>query len=161
MGSGVIVIFVAVIVISIGFTSYHYSLNQPNLVYAESGEPIQIGPVQYIITHIDEHKGNKDTRPEHTFFQIRIIAENMGTESTRMTGGQFYLIDENDKKYEAIFGEFSSEDLLDDIIFPNKSVSWTTQFDIPFDENAQYRILISPTKPQSSLDIGFVCVTNC
>jgi len=161
MGSGVIVIFIAVIVISIGFASYHYSVNQPNLVYVDGGEPLQIGPVQYIITHIAEHNGNKDTRPEHTFFQIRIIAENMGTESTRMTGGQFYLIDENDKKYEAIFGEFSSEDLIDDIIFPNKPVSWTTQFDIPFDENAQYRILISPTKPQSSLDIGFVCVTNC
>ena len=37
----------------------------------------------------------------------------------------------------------------------------TTQFDIEYDEDAQYRIGILASKIQSSPDIGIVCVTNC
>ncbi len=40
-------------------------------------------------------------------------------------------------------------------------ISFTTQFDIPYDENKQYRIGILPTKEQSSMDIGIVCIINC
>lgn len=161
MVSGGVIILVSIVVISISISWYLTIIYEPVLVYAKGGEPIQVGPVQYIIEHIGEHNGNKDTRPEHTFFQIRIIAENMGTETTRMVGGQFYFIDENDEKHKAVYGKFSSEDLFGDTLYPNKPVSRTTQFDVPFDENAQYKIRISPTKPQSSLDIGIVCVTNC
>jgi len=161
MVNATLVIVVVAVTISIGLSWYVTSLYQPILVYAGSGEPIQVGPVQYIIEHIGEHNGNEDVRPEHTFFKIRIIAENMGTESTTLSGGQFQFLDQNNVKYEAIFGKFSSEDLFNDILVPNKPVSWTTQFDVPFDENAQYKIRISPMKEQSSLDMGVVCVTNC
>jgi len=47
------------------------------------------------------------------------------------------------------------------LLEPNQPVSYTTQFDIPFDENKQYRIGILPTKEQASIDIGIICVTNC
>ncbi len=161
MVSGGVIILVSIVVISISISWYLTIIYEPVLVYAKSGEPIQVGPVQYIIEHIGEHNGNEDVRPEHTFFKIRIIAENMGTESTTLSGGQFQFLDQNNVKYEAVFGKFSSEDLFNDIRDPNKPVSWTTQFDVPFDENAQYKIRISPMKEQSSLDMGVVCVTNC
>jgi len=109
MVSGGVIILVSIVVISISISWYLTIIYEPVLVYAKGGEPIQVGPVQYIIEHIGEHNGNKDTRPEHIFFQIRIIAENMGTEDTRMVGGQFYFIDENDKKHEAVYGKFSSK----------------------------------------------------
>ena len=78
-----------------------------------------------------------------------------------MTGGQFYILDENDKKVQPVYGNFSDNDLLTYMLVPNVPVSFTTQFDVPFDENKQYRIGILPTKEQSSRDIGIVCVTNC
>ena len=78
-----------------------------------------------------------------------------------MSGGQFYIIDEHDAKTQPIFGEFSDEDLFDYYLQPNKESTWTTQFDVPFDEGKQYRIGVLPTKLQSSTDIGIVCLLNC
>jgi hypothetical protein len=107
------------------------------------------------------YDGDENTKPKNTFFQISIIAENEGDEATRISGGQFYILDENDAKIQPVFGNFSSNDLLNKILEPKVPISFTTQFDIPFDENKQYRIGILPTKQQDSRDIGVVCLTNC
>ncbi len=162
MASGlVIAIIIGVIVISMGFAFYMYLLYQPNFIEVQAGEPIQVGPVKYIVGYEGEHTGNKDTQPEGTFFKIRITAENLDSETTIMTGGQFFLLDESDKKYQAVYGKFSDEDLLTDLLELNVPVTWTTQFDIPYDEQEKYRIGILATKIQSSNDIGIVCVHNC
>lgn len=162
MASGlVIAIIIGVLVISMGFAFYMYLLYQPNFIEVQAGEPIQVGPVKYIVGYEGEHTGNKDTQPEGTFFKIRITAENLDSETTIMTGGQFFLLDESDKKYQAVYGKFSDEDLLTDLLELNVPVTWTTQFDIPYDEQEKYRIGILATKIQSSNDIGIVCVHNC
>ncbi|MEE8178937.1 MAG: hypothetical protein V3T63_03060 [Nitrosopumilaceae archaeon] len=162
MASGlVIAIIIGVIIISMGFAFYMYLLYQPNFIEVQAGEPIQVGPVKYIVGYEGEHTGNKDTQPEGTFFKIRITAENLDSETTILTGGQFFLLDESDKKYQAVYGKFSDEDLLTDLLELNVPVTWTTQFDIPYDEQEKYRIGILATKIQSSNDIGIVCVQNC
>ena len=156
-----IIAVVGGIIISIAIAIYFYNEYQPNFVYSEMGKPIQVGPVQYIIEYDGTHEGNEDTIPENIFVKIRIKAINLGKEETRMSGGQFYILDENNKKTQPVFGEFSKEDLLDDYLQPNKEVTWTTQFDIPFDQGKQYKIGILPTKSQSSADIGIICILNC
>ena len=156
-----IVIVGVAIVVSIGIALLFYVEFQPNFITANGGETIKIGPIKYTIEYIGQHDGDENTRPENSFFQISIIAENVGVEKSRMTGGQFYILDENDKKVQPVYGNFSKNDLLTYMLEPNVPVSFTTQFDVPFDENKQYRIGILPTKEQSSSDIGIVCVTNC
>lgn len=158
---GAIAIIVGAIVVSIGFATYMYSEYQPNFIEVESGQPVQVGPVVYNIESLGLHNGDKDTQPKGIFFQIQITAENLNSETTRMSGGQFYILDETDKKYRAIFGNFSDTDLLADRLEPNMPVTWMTQFDIPFEEEMKYRIGILPTKIQASSDIGIVCVQNC
>ena len=156
-----IIAVVAVIIVSIGFAIWSYLEWQPNFILVNGGESVQVGPVKYIIEHIGEHDGDEKTSPEHTFVQISIIAENLGKESTRMSGGQFYILDENDAKVQPVYGNFSENDLLNDMLEQHVPVSYTTQFDIPYDENKQYRIGIKPTKEQASMDIGMVCIINC
>ena len=156
-----LVIVVAAIIISIGVAMSFYIEYQPNFITVNAGEPVQVGPVNYIVTHIGEHNGNKDNRPENTFFQIQIIAENTSDGTTRLTGGQFYVLSDNNVKHQAEFGGFSDDDLLNYILEPNVPVTWKTQFDIPYDENTKYSIGILPSKAQASKDIGMVCVTNC
>lgn len=152
-----LVIILAVVIGSISLAGYYYVQFQPNFVYANSGEPIQVGPVSYIVEYVGEYDGDEKTRPEHTFIEISIVAENLGEDTTYLTGGQFYILDENDDKFQPVYGNFSENDLLNDLLEPNQPVSYTTQFDIPFDENKQYRIGILPTKEQASTDIGIVC----
>jgi len=156
-----IILIVAGVIATIGLALSYYVAFQPNFIYVNAGEPIQVGPVKYIIEYIGENNGDEKTRPEHTFIEISIVAENLGERTTYMTGGQFYILDENDDKYQPVYGNFSENDLLNDLLEPNQPVSYTTQFDIPFDENKQYRIGILPTKEQASIDIGIICVTNC
>ena len=158
---GGIAIIIGAIAVSMIFATYMYWQYQPNFIRVAAGEPVQVGPVMYTVEHIGEHNGDKDTQPEGTFFQIRITAENMGEKITRMHGGQFYILDQDDNKHQAVFGDFSEEDLFNDQLKPNVEVTWTTQFDISYDENMQYRIGILPTKEQSSADIGIICVHNC
>ena len=156
-----IVIVGAAIVISVGLALSFYVEFQPNFITVNVGEPVKVGPIKYTVEYIGPYDGDTNTKPENTFIQISIIAENEGTETSRMTGGQFHILDENDKKVQPVYGNFSENDLLTYMLEPNVPVSFTTQFDIPFDENKQYRIGILPTKQQSSNDIGIVCVINC
>ena len=54
--------------------------------------------------------------------------------------------------------ELSVVDLL-----PNGSVTVTTQFDIPYDDEMKYNVGIIPNRfgLQDSQERGFVCVQNC
>ena len=154
-----IFIVIGAVVASMGFAIYMYSEYQTNFVSANVGEPIVVGPVEYTILFEGTHDGNKETKPENTFVKIRINAENISDEKTRMSGGQFYLVDEKQKKHQPIYGAFSAEDLLDDWLEPGKPVSWTTQFDVPYDEEKRFSITIKPTKQQTTVDIG-TCMHN-
>jgi Domain of unknown function (DUF4352) len=154
-------IIIAGIAASMGFATYMYNEYQPNFILVEAGQPVQIGPVIYTVEYLGMHEGDDDIKPNEIFFKINIIAENVGPTTTLLSGGQFYLLDKNDKKYRAVYGQFDSEDLYNDNLKPNESITRTTQFDIPFDEDMKYRIGILPTKEQSSKDIGIICVMNC
>ena len=154
-------IIIAAIAASMFFATYMYNEYQPNFILVEAGQPVQVGPIIYTVEHLGMHEGDDDIKPNEIFFKINIIAENIGSTTTLLSGGQFYLLDENDKKYRAVYGQFDSEDLYNDNLKPNESITRTTQFDIPFDEDMKYRIGILPTKEQSSKDIGIICVMNC
>ena len=154
-------IIIAAIAASMFFATYMYNEYQPNFILVEAGQQVQVGPVIYTVEHLGMHEGDDDIKPNEIFFKIKIIAENVGSTTTSLSGGQFYLLDENDYKYRAVYGEFDNEDLFNDVLKPNESITRTTQFDIPFDEDMKYRIGILPTKEQSSKDIGIICVMNC
>ncbi len=159
-GIGILIVVVAVIA-SMGLAMYMYTQYQTNFVQVNAGEPVNVGPVQYIVMFDGTHMGNKDTTPENTFVKIKIEAENTGDEKTRMSGGQFYLVDEKNQNHRAIYGGFSTTDLIDDWLEPKKPVSWTTQFDVPYDEDAKYEIVIRPTKEQATVDTARICIVNC
>lgn len=73
-----IVIVIAAIIASIGIAISYYVEFQPNFLNVNSGESVKVGPVKYIVEYIGNHEGNEKTRPQNTFFQVSIIAENEG-----------------------------------------------------------------------------------
>ena len=156
-----LVIVIGVIVISMAVAMYTYTQYQTNFISVKAGEPVIVGPVEYMTTFGGTHKGNEKTIPTNTFVKIKISAKNISDEKTRISRGQFYLIDEKQQKHQPVYGEFSTEDLLDLWLDPNKSATLTTQFDIPYDEQKQYNIIIRPSKQQSSVDAALICITNC
>ena len=160
-GIGVVIVIGAIIA-SMAVAMYMYTEYQVNFIETTVGETVTVGPVEYIITFEGTHEGDKETQPENTFVKIGITAKYIGNEEkTLLSGGQFFIVDEKEQKHEAVYGEFSSKDLLLEWLEPNKPVEKTTQFDIPFDEEKMYKIIIRPQKEQSSLDTAVVCITNC
>ena len=157
---GVIIVLGAIIG-SMVLANYMYTQYQTNFIEVNEGEIVVVGPVEYIVTFEGTHEGDKETQPENTFLKIGITAKNISEENTVMSGGQFFLIDEKDQKHKAVFGEFSSKDLWLVGLEPNKSMEVTTQFDIPYDEDENYKIVIRPQKEQSTVDTASICLTNC
>jgi len=101
--------------------------------------------------------------PEGVYFQIQINAHNTGDETVRVTGGQFYLYDTNNEKYEAVFIGYGEEELSVIDLKPNETIVVTTQFDIPYDEEMKYTIGIIPNKYglQNAQERILVCVKQC
>ena len=155
------VIVIGAIIATMGAGMYMYTQYQTNYITSVAGNTVTVGPVEYIITFEGTHEGNKETVPENTFVMIGINAKNISDEGTMISGGQFYIVDEKEQKHEAVFGEFSAKDLWLEKLEPNKPIQRTTQFDIPFDEEKQYKIIIRPQKDQSTVDTAVVCITNC
>jgi len=155
------VIVIGAIIASMIVANYMYTQYTTNYIESVAGEKITVGPVEYVVTFEGTNAGNKEVMPENTFVKIGITAKNIGDEKTLLSGGQFYIVDEKEQKHEAVYGEFSSKDLLLEWLEPNKIVEKTTQFDIPFDEDKQYKIIIRPQKIQSTVDTAVICITNC
>jgi len=155
-----LVLVLGVVISIMAVSMYMYVENRINIIEANSGDKVKVGPVEYTITFEGTHDGDKETQPENTFVHIGIVAKNISEERTLMSEGQFYII-EDKTKYEAAYGEFSSKDLLSEWLEPGKAIEKTTQFDIPFDEEKQYNVIIRPQKEQTSVDTAVVCITNC
>ena len=156
-----LVIVIGAIIGSMVLANYMYMQYQTNFIEVSEGETVIVGPVEYIVTFEGTHDCDKDTEPENTFVKIGIIAKNISYEKTVVSGGQFFLIDEKDQKHKAVFGEFSSKDIWLVGLEPNKPIEVTTQFDIPFDEDENYKIVIRPQKDQATVDTASICLTNC
>ena len=156
-----LVIVIGAIIGSMVLANYMYMQYQTNFIEVSEGETVLVGPVEYIVTFEGTHDGDKETEPENTFVKIGIIAKNISDENTVVSGGQFFLIDEKDQKHKAVFGEFSSKDLWLVGLEPNKPIEVTTQFDIPFDADENYKVVIRPQKDQATVDTASICLTNC
>ncbi len=161
MGQIGIVIVIGAVIASMAAGMYMYTQYQTNYIASVAGETITVGLVEYVITFEGTHEGSKEVVPENTFVKIGIVAKNISDEKTLLTGGQFYIVDEKEQKHKAVYGEFSSKDLLMEWLEPNKPIERTTQFDIPFDEKKQYKIIVRPQKEQSTVDTAVVCITYC
>ncbi len=152
----------------------------------ESGDSLIVNNVEFNISYIgnyeslektEEYKEIEKTQAikglatseiaEGVYFQIQITAHNIGAETVRFTGGQFYLFDINQEKYDAIFIGYAGSDIIEELsmvdLLPGSSVTVTTQFDIPYDEEMKYTVGILPDRfgLQESQERGFVCIKNC
>jgi hypothetical protein len=161
MVQGGIVIVVVAIIVSIVVANFAYTQYQTNYIETTAGETVKVGPVEYVVTFEGTHEGSEEVKPENTFVMIGIIAKNISEDKTVISGGQFYIVDEKNQKHKAVYGPFSSKELGLEGLDPGKPIERTTQFDIPFDEDVQYKIIIRPQKDQVTTDTASICITNC
>ena len=121
-----LVLVIGVIIGSMVIANYMYMQYQTNFIEVSAGETVLVGPVEYTVIFDGTHEGDKETQPENTFVQIAITAENVSDEKTMLSGGQFFLIDEKDRKHQAVFGEFSAKDIWLVGLDPNKPIGYIT-----------------------------------
>ena len=179
-------IMLGIVVGSICVSMYLFLATQTATITGDPGNQITVGYVEFDITHVgnyeslektEEYKEFAETQEvkglatsetaEGVYFQIQITAHNIGTETVRITGGQFYLYDIDEEKYDAIFVGYAGSDIIEELsvidLLPGSSTTVTTQFDIPYDDEMQYKVGILPDKfgLQDSKERGFICIKNC
>jgi hypothetical protein len=179
------ILAVVIIISSIGIAFYFYSQETyREVVTSDLGESTVIGDVKFDIQFVATYEFLEKTKaftdfektqieqgltegtsetPEGKYFQIQITAENKGSETTTLTGGQFHLYDDKNTRYGAMFVGYGEDELSVIELEPNKAVTVTTQFDIPFDDEMEYKVGIVPNRfgLQTSQEIAFICIKNC
>jgi len=179
-------IMLGIVVGSICISMYLFFDDRYVDITGESYDMITVGGVEFYVNHIGNYeileKTKKYTEIEKTqaikgiatseiaegvYFQIQITAQNIGTETVRFTGGQFHLYDIDKTKYDAVFIGYAGAGGIEELsvvdLLPNGSVTITTQFDIPYDDEMRYTVGIIPDRfgLQDSQERGFVCMKNC
>ena len=181
------VIMLGIVIGSICVSMYLFLDGQTVTITGEPGNSITVGNVEFNIIHIGNYETLEKTEEfreeeqktetvkrlatneiaEGVYFQIQITAHNIGAETVRFSGGQFYLFDINQEKYDAVFIGYAGSDIIEELsrvdLLPGSSVTVTTQFDIPYDEEMKYTVGILPDRfgLQESEERGFVCIKNC
>ena len=171
---------------SICFSMYWFLDERFVDVIEESGGSITVGGVEFYVNHIGNYEileKNKEyaeiektqaakgiatsEMAEGVYFQIQITAHNIGTETVRFTGGQFHLYDIDNTKYDAVYIGYDTSEGTEELsvvdLLPNGSITVTTQFDIPYDDEMKYSVGIIPDRfgLQDSQERGFICIKNC
>ena len=179
-------IMLGIVVGSICISMYLFLDDRYVDITGESYDTITVGGVEFYVNHIGNYEileKNKEYAEiektqaikgmatseiaEGVYFQIQITAQNIGTETVRFTGGQFHLYDIDKTKYDAVFIGYADSGGIEELsvvdLLPNGSVTVTTQFDIPYDDEMKYSIGIIPDRfgLQDSQERGFICIKNC
>ena len=180
---GIIVVVGIVAVLAVSFHFYSFEV-LTDVKVSSFGEPIQVGDIMFDIQYVANfdflaktkefklaEKAEIDRglieasneKPTHTYFQIQVTAENKGTEVVRFTGGQLHLYDDSDKRYSPTHVGYGESELSLVDLEPQKAVTLTTQFDIEYDEEMQYRVGIVPNRHgmDGTQEIAFICIKNC
>ena len=179
-------IMLGIVIGSISVSMYLFLDNQFVDIFEESSGSITVGNVEFYVNHIGNYEILEKTKgyteiektqvvkglatseiAEGVYFQIQITAHNIGTETVRFTGGQFHLYDIDKTKYDAVFIGYADSGGIEELsvvdLLPNGSVTVTTQFDVPYDDEMRYTVGIIPDRfgLQDSQERGFVCMKNC
>jgi len=179
-------IMLGIVIGSISISLYLFLDERLVDITEESGDLITVSNVEFNISYIGNYESLEKTKEykeiektqaikglatseiaEGVYFQIQITAHNIGAETVRFSGGQFYLYDINQEKYDAVFVGYAGSDIIEELsmidLLPGSSVTVTTQFDIPYDEEMKYTVGILPDRfgLQDSEERGFVCIKNC
>ena len=154
-------IIAGIIALSMVLAGSYFWTVQTIYITPESGESVVVADVMYDIEFVKIHDGTKEVKPNGVFFQISITAVSMRYEPTNLSGGQFILVDCNGITHIAQFLETGPDELWYEEIEHDVAVTRTTQFDIKYDKDEQYQIIIKPLKEQKTNEWGKVCVKNC
>jgi len=154
-------IIAGIIALSMVLATSYFWTSQTVYITPESGEPVAVADVMYDVEFVRIYDGTKEVKPEGVFFQISITAVNMRNEPTNLSGGQFILVNANGLTHIAQFLDTGPDELWYEDIEHGVAVTRTTQFDIEYDKDERYQVIVKPLKEQKTNEWGKVCVKNC
>ena len=180
---GIIVVVGIFAVFAVSFHFYSFEV-LTDVKVSSFGEPVQVGDILFDVQYVANFEFLEKTKefklaekaeidrglieasnekPTHTYFQIQVTAENKGDEIVRFTGGQLHLYDDSNTRFSPTFVGYGETELSIVDLEPQKAVTLTTQFDIEYDEEMQYRVGIVPNRHgmDGTQEIAFICIKNC
>jgi len=155
------------IIIIIGGFAY-FQLGTSNIELSkqttyEIGEKITLDGISYMVTESPtKTTGNTSKRPDGIYYRIPLKMENLGKQQKSVFLDQFTLIDSKNREYKT--DEYWSDYVKDLIGGEGLSFNFPIErgiyFDIPYDEELQYKLKIKPWG-KISFSYEIICVENC
>ncbi len=158
-----VVLVMGAIIGSMVVAMFAWMQYQPTALEVPHGEPVVVGPVEYAVTFEGTNAGVEGFRPQEVFVKIRVNMQNVAEQDAAVSGGQFHLGSSDMVRVQPVYGNgtLGEEDMLLVDLQPGGHVTRTTQFDVPFDDDATYYVYIRPAKEHGTTDYAVVCMTNC
>lgn len=148
-----IVIVVGAVIFSMALAMSFYVMYQPNLINVDIGEQVKVGPNRYVLTYQGVEQGSRAIQSDSTFIKVDIITENEDGQAIPAERKQFELIDKYGVQTPPTHGVIDDVSSVVTAYFPIS--------DKEFDDQFSYKVILRPTKNQSSTDIAIICITNC
>jgi len=106
--------------------------------------------------------GDTTKKPDGIYYRVSLKMENLGKGQKSVFNSQFILIDSKNREYETDrYWSSYIEDLVggEGLSF-NFPIERGIYFDIPYDEELQYKLKIKPWG-KISFSYEIICVENC
>ena len=155
------------IVVIIGVLAY-YQLGSINTQLSKQttykiGDTVTLDGISYMVTDSPTRTaGDTSKRPDGIYYRIPLKMENLGKQQKSVFRDQFTLIDSKNREYKTDKYWFSyTRDLVggEGLSF-NFPIERGIYFDIPYDEELQYKLKIKPWG-KISFSYEIICVENC
>jgi len=126
------------------------------------GETIMMNDIVYKVTGEPRFwNGDYFNNPAGIYYRVPIQIENFEKTQQEIRNHQFTLIDEKDREFPIEYlGATGNAIMPWEELNPNLPKKFSLYFDVPYDENLQYRLEISSHK-KLSFDTIEICVENC
>ena len=155
------------IVIMIGVFAY-FQLGTDNIELSKQttykiGDKVTLDGISYMVTDSPTRTtGDTSKRPDGIYYRIPLKMENLGEQQKSVFRDQFTLIDSKNREYKTDeYWFYYVEDLVggEGLSF-NFPIERGIYFDIPYDEELQYKLKIKPWG-KISFSYEIICVENC
>ena len=133
----------------------------PSKSMAQIGQIVEVAGIAYKVRDSPTtSEGTYFVRPDGIYFKIPVTIENLRKQTASVSIDNFLLIDEMEREYDAVF-KLLTDSLGFEDVQPNLPINRSVIFDIPYDENLEYKLLIKPDLFEVSSDEAIICIKNC
>ena len=155
------------IVMMIGILAY-FQLGTGNIEQSKQttykiGDKVTLDGISYMVTESPtQTTGNTSKKPDGVYYRVPLKMENLVKQQKSVFRDQFTLVDSKNREYKTdkYWSDYVKDLVGGEGLSFNFPIERGIYFDIPYDEELQYKLKIKPWG-KISFSYEIICIENC